>query len=127
MESFTEESMNTDCFKLRSNRLRRTGTRLIQTAALALIVALAIPARAVDRAVKSRVPPAYPEIAKRMKIEGVVKLSVTVDAGGKVTDVKQVSGNHALTIAAEDAVRKWRFESGAGSATMEVSVNFALQ
>lgn len=124
MDSFTEESMNKDCFKLHSNGLRRAGTRLIQAAALALVVALALPAKA---AVKSRVPPAYPEIAKRMRIEGVVKLSVTVDADGKVTDVKGVSGNHALTIAAEDAVHKWRFESGAGAATMEVSVNFALQ
>jgi outer membrane biosynthesis protein TonB len=50
-----------------------------------------------------------------------------VDADGKVTDVKPVSGNRMLSVAAEDAVRRWKFESGAGVATVEVSVNFALQ
>jgi len=55
-----------------------------------------------------------------------VRLEVTVDAEGKVTDVKKVSGNGMLSNAAEDAVRKWRFESGAGSSTVEVILNFAL-
>jgi len=42
---------------------------------------IAMPIRAVDeRAVKSRVSPAYPEIVKRMKIGGAVKLEATVDA-----------------------------------------------
>jgi TonB family protein len=100
---------------------------MIQTAALALVVALAIPASAADnRAIKTRVPPVYPEIAKRMKISGEVRLEVTVDPEGKVTDVKKVSGNGMLSAAAEDAVRKWRFESGPGASTVEVSLNFAL-
>lgn len=115
-----------DCFKFRSNGLRRTATGLIQGAALVLLVALAIPAKAEDRAVKSRVAPAYPEIAKRMRITGVIVLSVTVDADGKVTDVKTISGNRALSIAAEDAVRKWKFMPGDGVATVEISINFAL-
>jgi TonB family protein len=99
--------------------------RLVLVGALALTFAL--PSSAEDRAVKQRVPPMYPEIAKRMRIEGVVKMSVTVDAEGKVTDVKTESGNRTLSIAAEDAVRKWKFEAGAGVATVEVSMNFALQ
>ena len=49
-----------------------------------------------------------------------------MDADGKVTDVKQVSGNHSLSQAAEDAVRKWKFEAAGGSSTMEVTLNFAL-
>jgi TonB family protein len=94
---------------------------------LALLLTLALPARAGDeRAVKSRVAPVYPEIAKRMKISGEVKLEATVDAQGKVKDVKPVSGNHMLEVAAEDAVRQWRFEPGDGDATVVVAVNFAL-
>jgi TonB family protein len=119
--------MNKNRFELPSNRLRRAGARLMQAAALALLVALTMPARAADaRAVKSRVSPVYPVIAKRMNITSVVKLSATVDAEGNVTDVKEISGNRALSQAAEEAVRKWRFESGAGASTVEVSVNFAL-
>jgi len=107
------------------NHFLRTGSRLILAGALAL--AFAMPSRAEERAIKQRVPPTYPEIAKRMRIEGVVKMSVTVDAEGRVLDVKTVSGNHTLAAAAEDAVRRWKFEAGTGVTTTEVSMNFALQ
>ncbi len=119
--------MNKICFKFRPSGWRRAGARLMQAAALALVVMLAIPAGAADlRAVKSRVSPVYPEIAKRMRIEGEVRLEVTVDAEGKVTDVKTVSGNRVLGTAAEDAVRKWRFEPGSGVSTVNVALTFAL-
>jgi TonB family protein len=107
--------------------LCRAGPRWARAATLALVMALAIPAGAAKaRAVKSRVSPVYPEIAKRMRIEGEVRLSVTVDSDGKVTDVKPVSGNHMLSTAAEDAVRKWKFEPGSGVSTVDVSLTFAL-
>jgi len=119
--------MRINHYGFRSNVLRRTGVRVIQSAVMALAVALALPAGAADnRAVKTRVAPVYPEIAKRMKIVGEVRLEVTVDAEGKVTDVKRVSGNGMLSNAADDAVRKWRFESGPGASTVEVMLNFAL-
>jgi len=51
---------------------------------LALVLAMAMPASAADdRAIKSRVSPVYPEIAKRMKIAGAVKLEAVVDAQGR--------------------------------------------
>lgn len=109
-----------------SNSLRRVRTKILQVAALALLAVLALPGRAEERAVKSRIPPVYPEIAKRMKISGVVKVQATVDAEGKVLDAKTVSGNHVLGAAAEDAVRKWKFESGSGTATVTLDINFAL-
>ncbi len=119
--------MNRDRCEFNSRRLPRAGIRLFQAAALALVLALAMPARPADvRAVKSRVPPVYPEIAKRMKIDGSVTVQVTVNADGKVSEVKTISGNRVLSIAAEDAVRKWRFEPGSGQSTVEVSINFSL-
>ena len=106
---------------------RRKGWKILQAAALAAILALALPARAGDtRAVKSRVPPIYPELAKRMRISGEVQLQATVDAEGKVKDVKPVSGNHMLELAAEDAVRQWKFVPGDGDAVVTVSVNFSI-
>lgn len=95
-------------------------------AALALASLLALPAGAEERAVKQRVAPVYPEIAKRMKITGTVKVEVNVDAEGKVTNVKTMEGNRMLAVAAEDAIRKWRFAPGAGDATVVVDLNFAL-
>lgn len=119
--------MNNNCFELPPNRSRRTGARLLKAAALALMVALAMPAWTADaRAIKSRIPPVYPAIAARMKITGVVKLAVTVDAEGNVADVKEISGNRVLSTAAEEAVRKWKFAPGSGNTTVEVAVTFTL-
>jgi TonB family protein len=117
--------MNHQSNKPHCNYFPRIGSRLILVCALAF--AFTMPSGAEDRAVKQRVSPVYPEIAKRMRIEGVIKMSVTVDADGKVLDVKTVSGNRTLSIAAEDAVRKWKFEAGAGVTQVDVSMNFALQ
>ena len=106
---------------------KRAGAGVLTAALLALVLAPAMQAHAADgRAVRSRVAPVYPEIAKRMRVTGVVKLSVTVDEDGKVTDVKPVSGNQMLSFAAQQAVRKWKFAPGAGSATVQVDVNFEL-
>ena len=106
---------------------RALGSAILQAIAMAAIVALALPARAGDaRAIKSRVSPVYPEIAKRMRISGEVKLEATVDAKGKVKDVKPVSGNHILELAAEDAVRQWRFVPGDSDSVVPVAVDFTL-
>jgi TonB family protein len=98
---------------------------LLGVCALALVVAL--PAWAAnERGVKLRVAPSYPEIAKRMRIGGVVEIEATVDAEGKVLEAKAVSGNRMLEPAAEDAVRKWKFEPGPGSFKVTVQINFNL-
>jgi TonB family protein len=123
-----EFSMNKTCFDSPPTGVRRKGARIFQAAALLLLIVLAIPARAADeRAIKSRVPPVYPEIARRMKISGEVRIQATVDADGKVIDTKPISGNRVLSQAAEDAVRRWKFEPGAGVSTVVVSVNFGLE
>jgi TonB family protein len=115
-----------NCLGNRSNRLRSVGIAMFHAAALALILTIAMPARAADeRAIKSRVAPVYPEIAKRMKIGGAVRLEATVDAQGKVTDVKTVSGNHMLAVAAEDAVRQWKFVPASSDSSVNVEVNFS--
>ena len=98
----------------------------VSLAGLMLAATLAMPAHAEERAIRSRVAPVYPEIAKRMRIAGAVKVEATVDAEGRVIDVKTVNGNRMLSPAAEDAVRKWKFVAGAGTSTVDVEVNFAM-
>jgi TonB family protein len=108
-------------------RSSKSWLRIMQAAALALTMAMAMEARAAeDRAIKSRVAPIYPELAKRMKITGVVKVEAKVDADGKVLDVKTLTGNHMLSPAAEEAVRKWKFVPGDGVADVDVAINFEM-
>jgi TonB family protein len=107
--------------------MRRGSVAILHALVLAMVFAFSAPAHAAgDRSVVSRVPPVYPELAKRMRISGQVKVEATVDADGKVTAVKTVSGSKMLAPAAEDAVKKWKFESGAGTGTAEVDVTFSL-
>lgn len=119
--------MRTQIFKNRACTLTQVSRSLFRAVALALLLSMSLPAFAGgDRPIKSRVAPAYPELAKRMKISGVVKMEATVDAEGKVTGVKTVEGNRMLSQAAEDAVHKWKFATGEGVETVSVEVNFAL-
>jgi TonB family protein len=99
----------------------------VEAIALGLILAIVSPASAGEaRAVKTRIPPVYPEIAKRMKITGSVHLEAVVDAQGKVKDVKEISGNHMLAMAAEEAVRQWKFSPGSGDTSESIEVIFNL-
>jgi TonB family protein len=99
--------------------------RLFPMTAVVVLIALALPGWAASaRSVKTKVAPVYPEIAKRMKITGTVKMEATVDADGKVTGVRTLSGNGMLSVAAEDAVRKWKFAPAEAASTVDVDVNF---
>jgi len=78
----------------------------------------------VTRKIKTKVSPAYPELAKRMGISGVVKVLVTVDKGGNVKNVKLVGGHPVLAGAALDAIKKWRYEPAAEETTGIVEFRF---
>jgi TonB family protein len=71
-------------------------------------------------------PPVYPAIAVKMKVEGLVKMDVTIDPDGSVADVKVVSGHQLLVSAAVDAVKKWRYETAEGKSTQSVTLEFTL-
>lgn len=119
--------MNFEQLICRSGKTRSAGRKIAQACALALMLVMALPAMAGDaRAVKTRVAPVYPEIAKRMRVSGTVKLEAAVDPHGKVTDVKELSGNHILALAAKDALMQWKFEPGSADTNETVEINFNL-
>lgn len=80
-----------------------------------------------SRKLKVRVPPVYPEIARRLSITGSVKMSVVVSPAGTVKSTKVIGGHPILVSAAVDAVKKWRFETAPGESTGVVEVKFAPQ
>jgi TonB family protein len=76
------------------------------------------------RKVKSRVAPAYPEIARKMGIAGSVKLQLTIAANGNVKETKVIGGHPILVTAAVDAVKKWKFETASAESSGTVEVKF---
>jgi TonB family protein len=59
-----------------------------------------------------KVAPAYPEIAKSMKLSGKVKIVAKVAPSGKVVSTEVVGGHPILARAAADAVLQWRYQPG---------------
>ena len=62
------------------------------------------------KAATAKPQPDYPPIARQLKIEGRVDLEVSISPSGGVDDVKILTGNPALTGAAVNAVKRWRFD-----------------
>ncbi len=56
-----------------------------------------------------RVVPVYPQIARNAAAEGVVRVYVTIDEQGNVSEVAKSEGPALLRGAAEDAARRWKF------------------
>jgi protein TonB len=79
-----------------------------------------------------RVPPVYPILAARARIQGVVILQITVDEKGDVTDVRVLRGSPLLDDAAVAAVRQWKYaptvlDGQPVPVIATVTVNFELQ
>lgn len=57
-----------------------------------------------------RIQPDYPEIAKLMRLSGLVHLRAIIGTDGSVQQLEVLSGNPILARAAVLAVREWRYE-----------------
>jgi TonB family protein len=57
----------------------------------------------------SSVPPAYPALAKNQHVSGNVLVDALIDANGRVTTMKIVSGPTLLHQAAMDALKQWKY------------------
>jgi protein TonB len=78
------------------------------------------------------VPPSYPVLAKTQHISGDVRVNALIDANGRVTTMKVVSGPTLLHQAAMDALRQWKYQPATlnGNAVpmhLTVTIQFRLQ
>lgn len=76
------------------------------------------------RKLKVSVPPEYPELARKMNIQGVARVLLTVTSDGRVVGVKELGGNPVLVAALAQAVRKWKYESADHESEIEVRFEF---
>jgi len=58
----------------------------------------------------SSVSPIYPALAKNQHIQGAVTIDALIDATGRVTTTKIISGPTLLHQAATDALRQWKYQ-----------------
>jgi TonB family protein len=109
--------------------------RLLKPAVLVLIATLLWNALATSpafsqtsqsqtRKLKVSVPPEYPELARKMNIQGVARVLLTVASDGRVVGVKELGGNPVLVAALAQAVRKWKYEAADHESEIEVRFEF---
>ena len=77
------------------------------------------------------VVPAYPTLARQMKVQGKVVLEAMIDRDGLIQDLQVVSGPPILAGAAEEAVKQWRFKphfkgTEAVETQTKITVNFTI-
>jgi TonB family protein len=77
------------------------------------------------RTVITKVPPIYPELARRMGVTGSVMVHVTILPNGTVSDTHIESGHKLLSPAAEQAVHLWRFAIAPDSTSMDIEIVFS--
>jgi TonB family protein len=100
--------------------------------ALLTVAAGAAPAQDSDtsshaRKVAHLVTPVYPDLARRLQMSGVVKLTATVARDGSVTSTKPLGGHPLFIKAAQDAVTNWKFAPASEETRELVELHFKPQ
>jgi TonB family protein len=94
---------------------------------LGLLMCISVIGSAQDkRAVKQRGAVSYPDLAKKMNVQGIVKVEVVVLPSGAVKSAKAIGGHPLLIDAAVNAAKNFKFEPAAGETKEEIPFNFAL-
>src|SRR5450432_2281375 len=76
------------------------------------------------RKIKTRVNPAYPDLARRMSVAGKVKIEVVITPDGHVRSTRIVGGHPLLVQACQDAVKEWKFSPASEENTQIVEFEF---
>jgi TonB family protein len=90
-----------------------------------LVLGLAITASAQEgRKLLAQPAPAYPEVARRARLSGTVKVEVLIAADGKVKAVKVIGGHPLFVDATTEALQKWKYVPSNAEATAVLEFNF---
>ena len=78
-----------------------------------------------------KVPPQYPETAKKAHIQGKVILRAVISKDGDVENLQIISGHPQLVPSAIDAVKQWKYrpylqQGKPVEVETEIDVNFTL-
>jgi TonB family protein len=108
------------------NSLMRQGA--VKVLLIGALVALAAFSSSAQESAKRKIlqhaAPAYPDLARNMALEGVVKVEALVAPDGSVKSVEIRGGHPVLAQAAANTVRHWRWEPAARESHETVEIKF---
>jgi TonB family protein len=79
------------------------------------------------RKILDQAVPPYPQIARTMRIAGVVRVEATVGNDGRAKNVEVKGGHPVLVQAAVTAVRNWRWEPSSHETKEPIELTFTPQ
>ena len=109
--------------------MRSRWTQLTLSAVAVALLASSASARQAStdegkRKIKTKVAPAYPELARRMNVSGKVKIEVIITPDGHVRSSRVIGGHPLLVQSCQDAVKEWRFFPASEETTQVIEFDF---
>ncbi len=92
--------------------------------AMALILGVANLQAQDSRKALSNPVPTYPEVAKRLRLTGVVKVQVVIGADGRIKETNIIGGHPILVNAVEETLKNWKYAPASGETTTQLEFNF---
>ena len=93
-------------------------------AAAALVFAAAnLPAQEGRKLLAGPTPP-YPEMARRLRLTGTVKVQVTIGPDGRVKDTKIIGGHPIFASSVEETLKNWKYAPASAESTFLLEFNF---
>src|ERR1700690_3317507 len=77
------------------------------------------------RKIVTRVSPQYPSVARRLGIQGGVRMEVVIAPNGTVKSIEVRGGHPLLAESAQNAVRQWKWEPASHDTHEIVEMKFA--
>jgi TonB family protein len=76
------------------------------------------------RKLLAQTAPIYPDIARRLNLEGTVKIAVIVGPDGKIRETKVIGGHPILVEAALKALQEWKYERASTDTKIQLEFSF---
>jgi len=77
-----------------------------------------------NRKVLTNPEPPYPEVARRLRLTGVVKVQVTIAPDGKIKETKILGGHPIFVNSVEQTLKEWKYAPSGGETTTQLEFTF---
>jgi outer membrane biosynthesis protein TonB len=92
--------------------------------AMALMLSTAnLPAQDARKAITNPAPP-YPEVAKKFRLTGIVKVQVVIATDGHIKSVRPIGGHPVLVDSVKETLKDWKYAPASSETTTVLEFDF---
>ncbi|HEY1472285.1 MAG TPA: energy transducer TonB [Candidatus Acidoferrum sp.] len=105
---------------------RSTLTKLAARAFLAMALMLStanLPAQDARKAIANPAPP-YPEVARKFRLTGIVKMQVVIATDGHIKSMRPIGGHPVLVDAVKETLKDWKYAPASNETTTVLEFDF---